>query len=85
VQLNWCGGCCRRVNEAGNELPDLMKGLSLFELLSKYRFIEKGIRLMASCQSVTSPFVILLPERDQSLVILLPERNQSLCNFLTRA
>jgi len=45
-------GCC----EHGNELPVCMKGLSLFELLSEYRSIEKGIPLLACYQSMTHSF-----------------------------
>jgi hypothetical protein len=45
-------GCC----EHGNELPFCVKGLSLFELLSEYRSIEKGISLLACYQSVTHSF-----------------------------
>jgi hypothetical protein len=33
-----------------------MKGLSLFELLSEHRSIEKGIPLLASYQSMTLSF-----------------------------
>ena len=33
-----------------------MKGLSLFELLSEYRLLEKGIPLLACYQSITRSF-----------------------------
>lgn len=43
--------CC----EYGNELPVYMKGLPLFELLSEYRSLEKGVPLSACYQNKTRP------------------------------